>query len=176
MNNKTIKILAPILIFSVIIGIWFAKNIPQQEMEEAQLGLEFSLSVASVDLVSLQSNNMPIIIDFGADECVPCKEMAPILRELNAEMQESVIIQFVDVWKNPDGATGFPVQIIPTQFFYTADSKPYVPSENVGVEFIMYADRTTGEHLFTLHQGGLTETQMRTIIDDMLGETVVETM
>ncbi|OLN32939.1 Thioredoxin [Desulfosporosinus metallidurans] len=40
------------------------------------------------------------MIDFGADSCVPCKEMAPVLKKLNTEMQGKAIVKFVDVWKN----------------------------------------------------------------------------
>ncbi len=46
----------------------------------------------------------PIIIDFGADSCIPCKEMAPVLKKLNEEWQGKVIVKFVDVWKYPDAA------------------------------------------------------------------------
>ncbi len=166
-NKKALKTLAPVGILIVVIGIWFAKNLPQQEELSRQADLKFPLTVASVDIKELQAHKMPIIIDFGADSCIPCKEMAPVLSKLNTEMQDSVIIQFVDVWKNPDSAKSFPLQVIPTQFFFTADSKPYVPSDNLDLEFTLYADKDTGAHLYTVHQGGLTEEQLRVIIEDM---------
>ncbi len=170
--NKNIKILAPILIMLVIAGIWFAKNLPSssghdQVAGQNQENLQFPLTVSSVDFDELSKNNMPIIIDFGADSCIPCKEMAPVLALLNSEMQEKAIIQFVDVWKNPEGADSLPLQVIPTQFFITADNKPYVPSKDLGIQFTMYTHRDTDEHLYTVHQGGLTEEQMRLILADM---------
>ena len=67
------------------------------------------------------------MIDFGANSCIPCKEMAPILKTLNAEMQGKAIIKFVDVWKNTDAANDFPVQVIPTQVLIAADGTPYAP-------------------------------------------------
>ena len=93
--------------------------------------------------------------------------MAPVLLKLNAELQGVAIIKFADVWKNPDASKGFPVQVIPTQFFILADGSPYVPSEDIGIDFGMYNMRDTGEHVFTVHQGGLTEEQMRRILADM---------
>ncbi len=108
-----------------------------------------------------------MIIDFGADECVPCKEMAPVLEHLNADYMDKAIIKFVDVWKTPQAASGFPVQVIPTQIFVNADGTPYVPSEDLGIQFIMYSDDTTNEHIFTAHQGGLTEDQLELVLKDM---------
>ena len=35
------------------------------------------------------------------------------------------------------------------------------------IEFLMYSHRETGEHVFTVHQGGLTEEQMRMILKEM---------
>ncbi len=166
-NNKTLKTIIPLLIFTVIIGLWVIKNLPSEEIAYDQEGLKFPLTVQAINIEEMQKNKLPIIVDFGADSCVPCKEMAPVLALLNKEMQEKAIIQFVDVWKNPEGANGFPVQVIPTQFFYTADNKPYVPTKDLGIEFTMYSHKDTDEHLFTVHQGGLTESQMRAILADM---------
>ena len=78
----------------------------------------------SIDLGALTSYGLPIIIDFGADTCIPCKEMAPVLKTLNAEMQGKAIIKFVDVWKNGNAADGFPIQVIPTQVLINSDGTP----------------------------------------------------
>lgn len=165
-KTKALKIIAPILIIFVIIGIFIFKN-SKDNNEELQEQLAIPLTVTSIDMGVLKKNNLPIIIDFGADSCIPCKEMAPVLKKLNEEMQGKAVIQFVDVWKNPDATKDFPVQVIPTQVFYHADGSPYVPSEELEIEFTMYSTKDTNEHIFTVHQGGLTEQQMRDILADM---------
>jgi len=138
------------------------------ETDTAQVQVaDFALEVESIDLNALLTYGLPIIIDFGSDSCIPCKEMAPVLKSANADYQGKAIIKFVDVWKYTDAANGFPVQVIPTQILFNADGTPYVPSEDLGIEFILYSDKTTNEHLFTAHQGGLTEEQMRAILSDM---------
>ncbi|MFI3312660.1 MAG: thioredoxin family protein [Eubacteriales bacterium] len=174
MKNNKIKILIPLLIVAVIAGMWFFKQQQEAEQIEADSQLtesladeNFALTATSIDLDVLSEYGLPIMIDFGADSCVPCKEMAPVLVTLNAEMQEKAIVKFVDVWKNPEAATDFPVQVIPTQIIINADGTPYVPSENMDIEFIMYATQDTEEHVYTAHQGGLTEEQMRAILADM---------
>jgi thioredoxin 1 len=86
---------------------------------------------------------------------------------MNAEMQGKAIIKFVDVWKYTDAADGFPIQVIPTQVIINADGTPYVPSDDIGIKFTMYSTKDTNEHVFTVHQGGLTEDQMRLILADI---------
>ncbi len=196
MKKQTlIKIIVPTCMVLVIAGIWLFRNPAQvdeaqsqqtaqsasydsqtqqeasegdvQQIEQVSEQSAFPLNISEVDVDEITSHGMPVIVDFGADECVPCVEMAPVLEELNEEMQETAIIQFVDVWKNPGGATGFPVQVIPTQIFYDAQGNPYMPTADVGVELVQYTDKDTGEHIFTAHQGGLTEEQMRAILADM---------
>lgn len=127
----------------------------------------FALEVESIDLDALKSLGLPIIIDFGADECAPCRQMAPALEQVNAQMQGKALIKFIDIWQNPDGFAGFPIQLIPTQAFFDADGNPYVPSKDIDIDLILYHDKTTDEHVFTLHQGGLTTEQMLSILADM---------
>jgi len=50
------------------------------------------------------NNSLPRLLDLGADKCVPCKMMAPILDELKVEYTEVFRVEFIDVWKNPDAA------------------------------------------------------------------------
>lgn len=174
-NKKTdkkklfVKILVPVLIAVTLTIIWVVKTHPTPTHIDEQTGniADFVLEATSIDLDALKEYNLPIIIDFGADSCVPCKEMAPVLKTLNAEMQGKAIIKFVDVWKNKDAAKDFPVQVIPTQVFINADGIPYMPSDDIEIKFDMYGFKDTGEHAFTVHQGGLTEEQMRAILADM---------
>ena len=157
-NKKKLiaKILVPILIAVTLTIIWIVKTHPTPTPIDEQTGnvADFVLEATSIDLDILKEYNMPIVIDFGADSCIPCKEMAPVLKTLNGEMQGKAIIKFVDVWKNGDAAKDFPIQVIPTQVFINADGTPYVPSDAMEVEFTMYSSKDNGEHVFTVHQGG----------------------
>ena len=165
-KKRLVKIIVPVCIVLIIAGIWIFKN-ANSDAPPITDNKDFTLEATNIDLEVLTSYELPIIIDFGADSCVPCKEMAPVLKTLNVEMQGAAIIKFVDVWKNEDVANDFPIQVIPTQIFINADGTPYVPSDDIKIEFTMYSTKDTNEHVFTVHQGGLTEGQMRRILTDM---------
>lgn len=62
-------------------------------------------------------------VDVGADKCIPCKMMAPILQSLAKEYQGKAAILFVDVWKNPEQGRRFGIRSIPTQIFYDRTGK-----------------------------------------------------
>jgi len=64
---------------------------------------------------------LPRLVDLGADKCVPCKMMAPILEELETEFAGTFHVEFIDVWKNPEAGKPYGIKTIPTQVFYAAD-------------------------------------------------------
>ncbi len=169
-KKKLLKLLVPVAMILIVVGIWaFSMDSGSDIVLQQDIPEEWALNATSIDIEQLSEHSLPMIIDFGADECAPCIAMAPVLVELNSEMQGKAIIKFVDVWKNPEAAEGFPIQVIPSQVLYNADGTPYVPSEIIAtaINFNMYAHRETGEHIFTVHQGGLSKEQMQLILADM---------
>ncbi len=164
-KNNLVKILIPIAMVAIVVGIWFFQSGDTMEAGEG----DFVLNVTDLDVEGMMEQKLPIIIDFGADACEPCKAMAPVLVTVNEQMQGKAFIKFVDVWKNPQAADGYPIQLIPTQLFINADGTPYIPSEEVyNINgFTMYGNNETGEHYYTVHEGALTEDQMNMILADM---------
>ncbi len=184
-KSLVVKILILAAILIAIVAIWLAKNgvttkavtEPSAEVSQSaenaetvtaeDLDADFALETESIDLAALLSYQLPIIIDFGSDSCIPCQQMAPVLQSANEDYQGKAIIKFVDVRKYPDAVGNFPIQVIPTQVFIQADGTPYVPSEGIGIEFGFYSTKDTQEHVFTVHQGGLTTEQINKILADM---------
>lgn len=66
---------------------------------------------------------MVTMVDLGAQSCIPCKMMAPILEELEKEYKGKAAIIFIDVWQNKDEAKRFAVSMIPTQIFFDRNGK-----------------------------------------------------
>lgn len=177
-KKRVHKFVVVAAVIVLVCSIWFYKNkheIQKEDQSLSSLELDeiagyYPLNVTeTIDLEELKSFGLPIIIDFGADSCVPCKEMEPILKTLNEELAGKAIVLFVDVWKFNSLAEGFPIEVIPTQIFIDAQGNPYMPSENESVQYIQYTYRDTGELAFTAHQGGITEEQLREVLSEMGG-------
>jgi thioredoxin 1 len=67
-----------------------------------------------------REKQLPRLVDLGADKCVPCKKMVPILKELSTEYSGSLTVEFIDVWKNPEAGKPYGIRMIPTQIFFDA--------------------------------------------------------
>jgi thioredoxin 1 len=63
------------------------------------------------------------MLDLGADKCIPCKMMAPIIEKLKTDYNGKADIIFIDVWKDPKQGERFKISSIPTQIFFDKDGK-----------------------------------------------------
>ena len=72
---------------------------------------------------AVEPAKLPRLVDLGADKCIPCKMMAPILEGLKKEYAGKMDVEFLDVWKNPDAGKQHKIQLIPTQIFFDTSGK-----------------------------------------------------
>jgi thioredoxin 1 len=67
----------------------------------------------------LLQSDVPVLVDFSAEWCGPCKMMAPILKDLKTRMGGQVKILKIDVDRNPSLAASFKVQGVPTLMVFS---------------------------------------------------------
>jgi len=92
----------------------------------------------------INSPGMPVLVDFYADWCGPCKTMAPILQQVAAQHEGKLRIIKIDVDKNPAVAQQFKVQSIPTLILFSHGQPVWrqagvVPAAQIG--------QVVGQHL-----------------------------
>ena len=62
----------------------------------------------------LIQDEKPVLVDFFAEWCGPCKMMAPVLQDFSKEMGDKVRVIKVDVDKNQNAAMAYQIQGVPT--------------------------------------------------------------
>ncbi len=174
-HKHVLRVVIPVLVILAAAGLWLMKDAQRTASAQLQQAVAgdnpaFVLEDTEFDLDSYLSHGLPVVLDFGAEECGPCQVMRPALEATHQKTLGKALIKFFDVWKRPQLSQDYPVMVVPTQVFLNADGTPYQPSEKVlgsGLQFEQYTHRDTGEHALTMHVGILNEDQFRLIFEDM---------
>lgn len=70
------------------------------------------------NLQSILNDSKPVLVDFFAEWCGPCKVQAPVLKEVKSDIGDSIRILKIDVDKSPAIAQQYQVSSIPTLILF----------------------------------------------------------
>ena len=72
----------------------------------------------------LKESEIPVLVDFYADWCGPCKMVAPLFEELSDEYADDIVIYKVDTEVEQELSAAFGIQSIPSILFIPKDGTP----------------------------------------------------
>jgi thioredoxin 1 len=114
------KLVIVVLLAAAVIAVVTFKN---KEKQSVPVISELNQPVVAESNQPAVAAKLPKLIDLGADKCVPCKMMKPVLDELTVEYKGKLDVIFYDVWKNESYAKKYNIEIIPTQIFFDPNEK-----------------------------------------------------
>lgn len=164
-------IVVTVVLIGVIIGLKVFKDSSEKGVQIAQSEGVKDVDVlwdGKWDLEELKTEKKPILLDFTASWCVPCKTFNPILEQTKKELGDKVIIKIIDVDEFPEVSKQYPVRVIPSQVLINADGTPFEPTEDLKIYgFLGYSkDGSTGNDL-TLHEGAMSKDELTRLLAAM---------
>ena len=153
--TKTTKLLAIFLILSFLIF---------------ECACSFAaLKTGKTEKEKLFVTGRPTIFCFGGSYCPACKKALPALMATQKKYAGRATILYLDVEKDREVTREFPLQVVPTYFFYDKNGKTYIPSKKAKeqIEFNEIKNRKTGTSEWIAHMGGLGEAELAVILADL---------
>ena len=76
------------------------------------------VTITSQNFETLKNGEQPLVVDFWATWCGPCRMLAPVIAELAEEYADRIVVGKCDVEENEDLAVEFGIRNIPTILFF----------------------------------------------------------
>jgi thioredoxin 1 len=101
------------LVFALLALLWICACQSKDANSEDE-----SSYLASISLESVLGNGKPTLAEFGWRKCIPCKEMRPILEQLDVEYKGKVNVVIIEIPFHEDLTQKYEIMYMPTQIFF----------------------------------------------------------
>jgi thioredoxin 1 len=75
------------------------------------------------ELTNALQSGRPVLVDFGSNSCIPCRQLRPILQEIKKEQAGKLEVLVIDVNKHQTLSGEYRIQVIPTLVFFDSKGK-----------------------------------------------------
>ena len=75
------------------------------------------------DFSKAMKSGKPVVVDFGSNSCIPCRQMRPILKEIREAHSGKAEVLVIDVYKYQNLAGEYKIRMIPTLIFFDSNAK-----------------------------------------------------
>lgn len=180
-GKKTVKIIVLTVVLALVAGMWVYKNYSDgikgflgndqaqnggREPDQSADGGD-GMALTRVDLDALKAEGLPIMLQFVTDSCPSCVKMKPTVTQAYEDYKGQVLIRVMNVSKYSEGVENFPVEVVPTQFFFDREGNPYEPSDSEAMRMILYSRKDGGEHVYTACQGLMTREELDAVFKEL---------
>lgn len=123
--------LVPLLAFVLFIGVVAGCSGERKSTAEGPAsgkagtppGESVSGDVGAAPAQTVDNTGLPRLVELGGEKCIPCRQMAPILEEVGKTYAGRLVVEKLDVQKDPALGRRWKVRLIPTQVFLDATGK-----------------------------------------------------
>jgi len=111
-----------LLLLTLYLGIGFGAIMGYTPYLQAQPLLELPTNTGE-ELKKALLSGKPVLVDFGSNKCIPCRQLRPILKEVTQELSGKAHVLIIDVFEYRVLAREHRIQLIPTLVFFNRSGK-----------------------------------------------------
>ncbi len=118
MSKQYLKQFSLILLvaIAVVVVLLIRQNSAAPAPGDANTGADAPRQLAPVA-------GLPRMVELGADKCIPCQQMKPILDSLRADFADQLGVEFIHVYNEEEKAEPYSIRLMPTQVFLSEDGE-----------------------------------------------------